>query len=96
MQNIISYYKTLIEGLGEMIRVSGYRSDYIARKIGMKAANFSLKKQRGNWTVDEVQNVIAVIENEDTENYLMLELMRAAKEEETVSYDEFQKEMGWK
>jgi hypothetical protein len=37
-----------------------------------------------------------VIENEDTENYLMLQIMRAAKNDETVSYAEFQKEMGWK
>jgi hypothetical protein len=96
MQDIILSYRTLVQSLGELIRVSGYRSDYIARKIGMKPANFSLKKQRGNWSVDEVEKVMAVIENEDTENYLMLAIMRAAKDEETVSYSEFQTEMGWK
>ena len=96
MQTIILNYRTLVQSLAELIRVSGYRSDYIAKKIGMKPANFSLKKQRGNWSVDEVGQVMAVIENEDTENYLMLALMRAEKNEETVGYDEFQKEMGWK
>ena len=96
MENIIFNYRTLVQSLGELIRVIGYRSDYIAKKIGMKPANFSLKKQRGNWSVDEVEKVMAVIENEDTENYLMLELMRAAKNEETVDYSGFQKEMGWK
>lgn len=96
MQDIILNYKTLIQSLGELIKVSGYRSDYIAKKIGMKPANFSLKKQRGNWSVDEVEKVMAVIENEETENYLMLELMRAAKNEETVRYGDFEREMGWK
>lgn len=96
MQDIIQGYRTLVQSLGELIKVSGYRSDFIAKKIGMKPANFSLKKQRGNWSVDEVEKVMAVIANEETENYLMLELMRAAKAEETVSYSELEKEMGWK
>ena len=96
VHDIVFSYRTLVENLGELIQVSGYRSDYIARKIGMKPANFSLKKQRGNWSMDEVEKLMQVIDNEDTEEYLMLQLMRAAKNEETVSYAEFQKEMGWK
>jgi len=96
MREIVVNYRTLVQNLGELIHVSGYRSDYLARKIGMKPANFSQKKQKGNWSVDEVEKLMEVIENEDTENYLMLQLMRAAKNEETVSYEEFQKEMGWK
>lgn len=96
MREIVINYRTLVRNLGELIHVSGYRSDYLAKKIGMKPANFSQKKQKGNWSVDEVEKLMEVIENEDTENYLMLQLMRAAKNEETVSYEEFQKEMGWK
>ena len=96
MRDIIINYRTLVQSLGELIHVSGYRSDYLAKKIGMKPANFSQKKQKGNWSVEEVEKLMEVIENEDTENYLMLQLMRAAKNEETVSYEAFQKEMGWK
>lgn len=96
MREIVINYRTLIQNLGELIQVSGYRSDYLAKKIGMKPANFSQKKQKGNWSVDEVEKLMEVIENEDTENFLMLQLMRAAKNEETVSYEAFQKEMGWK
>ena len=96
VQDIVSNYRTLVQSMGELIQVSGYRSDYLAKKIGMKPANFSQKKQRGNWSVDEVEKLMQVIENEETENYLMLQLMRAAKNEETVTYAEFVKEMGWK
>ena len=96
MYQIVSNYQNLVKNLGELIQVSGYRSDYLAKKIGMKPANFSQKKQRGNWSIEEVEKLMKVMVNEDTENYLMLQLMRAAKKEETVSYEEFQKEMGWK
>ncbi len=96
MKEIVSNYQTLVKSLGELIQISGYRSDYLAKKIGMKPANFSQKKQRGNWSLDEVEKLMEVIDNEETENYLMLQLMRAAKIDETVTYEEFQKEMGWK
>ncbi len=93
VHDIVSNYRTLVQSMGELIQVSGYRSDFLAKKIGMKPANFSQKKQRGNWSVDEVEKLMQVIENEETENYLMLQLMRAAKNDETVTYAEFVKEM---
>jgi hypothetical protein len=96
VQDIVTNYRTLVQSLGELIQVSGYRNDYLAKKIGMKTANFSQKKQKGNWSIEEVSKLMQVIENEDTDNFLMLQLMRAAKNDETVSYAEFQKEMGWK
>ena len=95
-REIVSNYRVLVQSMGELIQVSGYRNDYLAKKIGMKTANFSQKKQKGNWSVEEVDKLMQLIENEDTDNYLMLQLMRAAKNDETVSYAEFQKEMGWK
>ena len=96
VREIIFNYRTLFQSMGELIQISGYRSDYLAKKIGMKSANFSQKKQKGNWSIEEIEKLMKVIENEDTENYLMLQIMRAAKNDETVSYAEFQKEMGWK
>jgi len=96
VQDIVTNYRTLVQSLGELIQVSGYRNDYLAKKIGMKTANFSQKKQKGNWSIEEVSKLMQVKENEDTDNFLMLQLMRAAKNDETVSYAEFQKEMGWK
>ena len=65
-------------------------------KMGIKPNNFSVKKQRDTWTEKEIEKLLQFIENEETENYLMLELMRAAKKEETVSYEEFKKQVGWK
>ena len=96
VQDIVFNYQTLLKSLGELIQISGYRSDYLAKKIGMKPANFSQKKQKGNWSVAEVEKLMQIIDNEDTEDYLMLQLMRAAKGDETVDYAAFQKEMGWK
>ena len=95
--HIVATYKRLLGNVAAIIEVSGYRNDYIAKKLGLKAQNFSAKKQRGNWTPDELEKLLTVVNNEDVANYLMLENMRIMKEDETVSYDEYKKLIaGWK
>lgn len=96
MQHIIHQYQILKAHITDLIAISGYRNDYLAKKMGIKPNNFSVKKQRDTWTEKEIEKLLQLIENEETENYLMLELMRAAKKEETVSYEEFKKQVGWK
>jgi len=94
---IANNYKTLLRILPELIDVSGYRNDYLSRKMGLTPATFSAKKQRGNWSADDVVHLMSIIENEDVADYLMLQLMRAAKGDETITADEFRKEIKkWK
>ncbi len=95
--DVVKNYQSLVKRIPELIEISGYRSDFIARKIGLKPANFSVKKQRGNWSVDEVEKFLKVISNEEVENYLMTELMRSRKDDEELSYEEYKKEISsWK
>lgn len=90
-------YKTLLQFLPELIAVSGYRNDYLSKKMGITPATFSAKKQRGNWSADDVLKLMTIIENEDVENYLMLQMMRAAKDDETISANAFKEEIKkWK
>ena len=96
LQKTVSDYKRLVAAIPDIIEVSGYRNDYIAKKLGLKPQNFSVKKQRSSWTPDELEKLLTIIINEDVENYLLLEQMRALKNEETVTLAEFKKEMGWK
>lgn len=86
---IVSSYKRLLNSVADIIDVSGYRNDYIAKKLGLKAQNFSVKKQRGSWSPDEIERLLKVVDNEDVENYLMLEHMRNATDDETISYDQY-------
>ena len=71
MQEIVSNYQTLLENIPELINISGYRNDFVARKLGIKPTTFSIKKQRGNWTPEEVAKLLSIIENEETEDYYL-------------------------
>ena len=94
---IANNYKTLLQLLPELINVSGYRNDYLSKKMGLSPATFSAKKQRGTWSPDDVLQLMKIIGNEDVEDYLMLQLIRAAKDDETISADEFRAEIKkWK
>ena len=91
--DIVSNYKHLVMNINTLIDVSGYRNDYIAKKLGIPASSFSVKKNRGSFSVDDMEKIMQVIDNEDVEDYLMLQEMRALKDEETISYEDFLKEI---
>jgi hypothetical protein len=98
MNSIIENYKKIKSAIPELIEMSGYRNDYIARRMGMKPANFSVKKQRGNWNEDELEQILNALTNptDDVENFLMLQEMRSLKNDENITAEEFKKEMKWK
>ena len=93
---IVRDYKNLVAHLGNLIDVAGYRNDYIAKKIGLSTAGFATKKKRGSFSVDEIEKIIQIIENEDVDDYLMVKIMDTRKDEPTISLSEFKTQMGWK
>ncbi|MCC6286686.1 MAG: hypothetical protein IT249_02265 [Chitinophagaceae bacterium] len=94
LQTVLDY-KRLLNHISDLIEVSGCRNDYITKKLGIKPQNFSVKKQRVSWNPDEVEKLLTIIDNEDVENYLMLEQMRFLKNEETITLDELKKSIKW-
>ena len=97
MISVIEQYILVKEHLTEVIQASGYRNDYIAKKIGMRPSLFSVKKQRGSWSDKELEAVLRIIENEDAEDYILKLLMEHYENDETISWNELKSEMKeWK
>ena len=71
MQEAVLNYKILLKNVGELINISGYRNDYVAKRLGIKPTTFSVKKQRATWTPDEIEKLLAVIGNDETEDYYL-------------------------
>ena len=88
-------YNLLVDNLGNLIAVSGYTNDFIAKKLGIKPTTFSVKKQKASWTREEVEKLLAVIENEDTEDYFLGLVMSHLEKEETMTLSQFKKQVGW-
>lgn len=44
IQEAVLNYKILLTHINELINISGYRNDFIAKKLGLKPTTFSMKK----------------------------------------------------
>jgi hypothetical protein len=92
MVNTIENFIAIKNEIPKLIDLSGFRNDYLAKRLGIRAANFSVKKQRSNWTEIEIKNLIDFLQrSEEVEDYLLLLQMRAADKEETITSTEFLK-----
>lgn len=99
MLTVFQEYSAIKDNIASILKASGYKNEYVAKKIGLSPANFATKKQRGNWTEKELGKIVEVITepNEDAEDAIMVEIMRARKNDETISFDEYKKEIArWK
>jgi hypothetical protein len=98
MLTLFHEYDAIKDNIAKIISLSGYKNDYVARKIGLTAQNFAVKKQRGTWSVDEIKKIVEVITepNEDAMDAVMLEIMRSRKDDEIVPLSVLKKEFGWK
>ncbi len=94
--SIIKNYQLIVNNMGQLIDLSGYRNDYLSQKIGLKPANFSLKKQKGNWSVEELLKLLSIIENEEIQDYMDVLRIKEASKGNFISSGQFEKEMGWK
>ena len=97
MVTVFQEYNAIKDNIATIINASGYKNDYVAKKIGLTPQNFAVKKKRANWSAEELEKIIDVITkpNEDAEDALMLEIMRSRKDDETVPLSELKKEFGW-
>jgi len=91
MLAIIENYILLKKQMGQLIKKSGYRNDYIAAKIGMRADYFTVKKQRGNWSDDEIIKIIKVINNDDVAAYFDSLLLKKSFPVNRVTSEQFEK-----
>ena len=95
LEQIVMNYQMLVNNMGQLIEISGFRNDYLSNKIGLKPANFSVKKQKGNWTTTEVLKLLSIIKNKEVEDYIDVLKMKEIKKGKFITSDEFEKRMKW-
>jgi hypothetical protein len=95
MLEVIENFRLLKKEISTLIKKSGYRNDFIAAKIGMRNDYFAVKKQRGNWSDEELLKIIKVIENEEVSNFFDSLVIKNYFPGNTISSEEFEKIMEW-
>ena len=80
MRQTIEDYKILKSIIPELIAMSGYKNNFIAQKIGIRPPSFADKKKKGNWTCDELEKILSIIESEELDDYYFGILIQKRKE----------------
>ena len=93
MKNIVEDYINLKQNINFLIQKSGFKNVFLAQKLGMSPVTFSMKKKRNNWTEDELEKILDLIENEELEGYYLAKLIEQKKDEETISLTELKNEL---
>lgn len=96
MLEIVENYVALKSQMASLIDLSGYKNSFLAKKMGIAAPTFSVKKQRANWTEEEMQKLLKIIENDALEDAFLLTMMRAEKAAPCHPIADLKAEFGWK
>jgi uncharacterized protein YjcR len=91
---IVKDYYTVVESIPKLIDASGFRNDFLAEKLGIKAQTFSSKKTNQRWSKDELLKLFNFLDTDDVEDTYMVELMKSRENDETISVEEFKRNIG--
>lgn len=76
MIDIIKDYEQLQKNFGKLLDMSGYRLDHLAKEIGITREYFYVKKQRGNFSHEQMKKLLAIIWKPEMEDVLFGEILK--------------------
>ena len=93
LQEFVNGYSQIIDNIGGIIKETGYRTNYVAKKLRIPVSTFYLKKRTKTFTLDEVSQIIGMLDDdEQLENEYLLELAKFQmiddEDDETITGDE--------
>ena len=91
----IENYKAILSEINTIIDISGYKNEYIARKLDIQPQYLSVKKIRNSFSLEDVEKILAIVMNEDVANFFMLKEMELRDKEEEIGLADFKKMMKW-
>lgn len=76
MIDIINDYKQLQKNFGKLLDKSGYRLEHLAKEIGITPEYFYVKKQRGNFSHEQMKKLLTIIWKTEMEDVLFGEILK--------------------
>lgn len=63
----------------QIIERSGFRVDYVRKKLGLSKPGFWKKRKAGNFTPRELREVLQIVKAEDIEESLFVEILEKSR-----------------
>ncbi|TAF43502.1 MAG: hypothetical protein EAZ64_08875 [Sphingobacteriales bacterium] len=91
MLEVLQQYKSLKDRFNEILALSGYRLDFLAKELNMQKNTMSAKKQRNSFTDDEMYKLLTIVWNERTEDKFLHQAMKEAEKDGLMSQNDITK-----
>ena len=62
---IIAQYRELIRQIPQLLEQTGYSEKYLYTRLDMKSATYYRRKKSGNWTLEELEKLMGIIERKE-------------------------------
>jgi predicted transcriptional regulator len=86
---VVSDYKEIVDQIDSIIKQTGYKGKYIAKKLGLPESTFYQKKRNKSFTHEEMGQIISLLEEEEDdddaiENEFFIKLFKEREHDEIV------------
>ena len=97
LQKIIGDYALITSNIGGIIKETGYKTNFIAKKLQLPRTTFYHKKRTKSFTLEEVTQIVGMLDdNEKLENEYLIKLAESRLGEETVPLEDIFKKYDYK
>ena len=77
LQDYVSGYTQIVDNISIIIKDTGYRTNFVAKKLRMPISTFYLKRRKKTFSLDEVTQIVEMLDDDEAlENKYMLELAK--------------------
>jgi len=87
---VLGDYLEVENNIGAIIASTGYKNEYIAKKLAMPISTYYTKRRKKTFTAKDVFKIVKMLEDtEEMYNAAELELMESRRNGEVISGEEF-------
>jgi predicted transcriptional regulator len=87
---VLGEYHEIEKNISDIIEASGYKTQYIAKKLRMPLSTFYFKRKTKSFTSKEVLQIVRLLDDDSNEdNTFLLETARERRSDEKTSAADF-------
>ena len=85
LSTVVENYITIRSSIGKLLKLSGYRTEFVANQMGMDIDSFYLKKKENSFSPEEINRFLEVIKVEEIEEKILAQLPGDQKPSELIT-----------
>lgn len=85
ISELIQDYKALCMDVTGLIGKTGYKVDYVRERLNMSKAGFYHKRKKGNFTPDELMEIVKLVRLDELEDKVFADLIVKHQSDDLLS-----------